>query len=67
MSGRLSKFTPRSDRAMLREIAKRPRSTHQTQASVNLLNVEVYAIAIRNGLKYEHGTWLHSFDLQHFT
>ncbi|XP_053577468.1 uncharacterized protein LOC128666737 isoform X3 [Bombina bombina] len=54
-SGRPSKFTPRSDRAMLREIAKKPRVTSQTlQASVSMLNVKVHNSTIRKRLnKYD--------------
>lgn len=41
-SGRPSKFTPRSDRAVLTETAKNPKATPQTiQASVSMLNVTV--------------------------
>jgi len=48
MSGRPSKFTPRSDRVMLREIADSPRTTPQTlQASINMLNVKVHDSTIR--------------------
>nr|XP_028576306.1 zinc finger protein 577-like isoform X2 [Podarcis muralis] len=50
-SGRPSKFTPRSDRAMLREIAKNPRVTSQAlQASVSMLNVKVHDSTIRKRL-----------------
>ncbi|CAI5768315.1 TCB1 transposase [Podarcis lilfordi] len=50
-SGRPCKFTPRSDRAMLREIAKNPRVTSRAlQASVSTLNVKVHDSTIRKRL-----------------
>ena len=50
-SGRPSNFTPRSDHAMLREIAKNPGVTSQTlQASVSMLNVKVHDSIIRKRL-----------------
>jgi len=46
--GHPSKFTPRSDRVMVREIADSPRTTPQTlQASVNMLNHKVHGSTIR--------------------
>ncbi len=44
----LSKFTPRSDRIMLREMAVNPRTSLQTlHASVNMLNDKVHDSTIR--------------------
>lgn len=44
----LTKFTPRSDCSIQREIAKYPRATHQTpQVSVSMLNVDVHGNTIR--------------------
>ena len=51
-SGRPSKFTPRSDHAMIREITKTLRVASQTlQASVSMINVKIHTRTIRRRLK----------------